>query len=288
MEVVVFADTPTKPVGPSLLGTLVEWEGPATILTSSVATADDFCAQRTKPFTRCLQNTRWVPMPLPPMTLSVESNILSVLAWQHESLTQKMQAFQEAARNPQSSRGMLFLIATRGLRDANVSAASEWFQGHDKVVVLTAKGLAAMVYVPENQSTWFFDAWLHRQTQASQEMLDALLDQPLTMEGFQAELGPSHMLSTFQWMVAQFPDAVMIHDVDLQPAEFASSAMNRLVSQLQAANPIPVNDVTGTGAAWVFFALVTVVVVLGFGMAFGHWGRTSTKFKPSRWSYLGT
>jgi hypothetical protein len=174
MEVVVFADTPTKAIGPSMLNTLVEWEGPATILTSNVDTANEFCTQRTKPFTRCLHNTRWVPLPLPPMTMSVESNILSVLAWQHESLAQKMQAFQEAARTPQSQHGMLCLISTRGLRNANVSAASEWFHTQNKVVVLAAKGLAAMVYVPECKCAWFFDAWLHRQTQASQELMDAI------------------------------------------------------------------------------------------------------------------
>jgi hypothetical protein len=163
----------------------------------------------------------------------------------------------------------------------------EWFKGHEKVVVLTAKGQPAMVYVPTAQAEWFFDAWLHRQTQASQEMMDALLEQPLTMEGFQAEVGSSHMLSAFEWLSARNPSDVMLHNVDLQPAEFASSAVNRLVSQLQAVNPIPVNDVTGAGTAWVFFALVAVVVFLGLGMALGHWGRRPT-VKPSRWSFLGT
>lgn len=282
MEVVVFADTPTKPVGPSLLGTMIEWDGPVTLLAANAASADDFCAQRTKPFTRCLHDARWTAAPLPPMTPSVEGNILSVIGWQHELLAQKMQAFQKAARSPQSKHGMLFLLASRGMRTSNVSSASQWFEDQDKVVILTAKGAASMLYVPTKHCDWFFDAWLLRQTQASQEMMDALLDQPLTMEGFQSELGPSHMLATFQFMASQTPDAVTIQNVDLQPAEFASSSVQRLLES----TPIPANDVTGTGIAWVFFALVTVVVVLGIGMAVGHWWRRDI-VKPSRLSSMG-
>jgi len=286
MEVVVFADTPTKALGDSLLATLERWEGPVTVLCPHEAIADSFRTNRTKPFTRCVVNERWTSTPLPPMTASVESNILSVLTWQHEQQARKMLAFQSVAAAPQSSI-QLFLLASRGLVNTEATQVFQRFQRQSSVVLLTANQSPAMLIVPEQHGSWLFEAWMQRNTQASQEMLDALLDQPLTLDAFHKDVASAHSLATFQWLARTFPNRLEIVDANLGPGEFAASALASVSAPLAAVD-ISVNDVTGNGTAWVFFALVAAAIVLGIGVAVG--GIRAAKQTPSaletRWQYL--
>jgi len=300
MEVLVFADAPFKPVGDSLLSSLESWDGPVTLLTSKDDVASAFEAMRTKPFTRVVVNSRWAPLALPLMTASVESNIVSVLAWQHEQQTQKMLAFQSVAEDPQGHT-FLVLLASRGLVNTTAFQVSQHFHNESRAIVLTSEQTPAMIVLPAAQAPWFFEQWLTRHAQASQEMVDALLDQPLTLDLYHKELSATHALATFQWLALRFPDKVAVQSVDLLPGEFSASVLSRVVSPepfsavLSRAGPVglastsvPVNDVTGNATAWVFFALVAVALVLGLGVLFG--GVRAARATPSpletRWQHL--
>jgi len=288
MEAVVFADTPTKRVGDSLLTSLETWDGPVTLLCSQQDVADSFQANRDKPFTRCVVNSRWAPSPLPPMTASVESNILSVLTWQQEQQTRKMLAFQSVADTPQADL-QLFLLASRGIVNATPQDVLQRFHNTKTIIVLTAQQTPAFLIVPQCLGAWFFAEWIRRHTQASQEMLDSLLDTPLTLDAYHKEISTSHSVATFQWLAQHFSDRVVLQDVDLLPGEFAASALARAPqTPFVAATEIPVNDVTGTGTAWLFFALVAVVVVLGIGIAVGgvRASRAPSALE-ARWNRIG-
>ena len=259
MECVAFADSATKAVGDSLLSTLLDWTGPVTVLSASQDVANSFCTQRSRPFTRCAARAAWAPEPLPPMTASVESNILSVLSWQVQNQARKMHAFATVDLQADAA---VFLM-TRGL--VNVSASD--LRSSGRVTVVVANGAPAALIVPRALKDWFFAAWLKRHTQASQEMLDALLDAPLTLDAFHKDLAPAHALGTFQWLAAEHPDRLEMQDAELRPTEFAASALAAVSRTL--ASTVPVNDVTGSGTAWLFFALVAVAVVLGIGVVVG-------------------
>lgn len=280
MEVVVFADTPLKPVAQGMLDTLVHWDGPLTVLTSSSETADTFRAQRTKPFTRVLQRRQWSPDPLPPMTLSVEHNLLSVLEWKSDWLIKKMKAFQEVAHTPQS-QSMLFLLSTHGIRSADFVSVSKKLHQSSKCVVLTGSDAPVFVFCPADKATWFFETCLQHQAQSSQDLFDALSDAPLTRDVLQTT---NVSLSTFQGMASETPEWVEVHDVKLAPSEFGASAVSRFAS---AYNPIPVNATGGTGTAWLFFGLVAVSAVFGVGMTVGRWRVNSSSSPASRWSSWG-
>jgi hypothetical protein len=234
------------------------------------------------------------------MTASVESNIVSVLAWQHEQQTQKMLAFQSVAEDPQGHT-FLVLLASRGLVNTTAFQVSQHFHTESRAIVLTSEQTPAMIVLPAAQAPWFFEQWLTRHAQASQEMVDALLDQPLTLDLYHKELSATHALATFQWLALRFPDKVAVQSVDLLPGEFSASVLSRVVSPepfsavLSRAGPVglastsvPVNDVTGNATAWVFFALVAVALVLGLGVLFG--GVRAARATPSpletRWKHL--
>jgi hypothetical protein len=181
----------------------------------------------------------------------------------------------------------LYLLASRGLVNTEATHVFQRFQRQSSVVLLTANEAPAMLIVPEQHGLWFFQAWMQRHTQASQEMLDALLDQPLTLDAFHKDVASAHSLATFQWLSREFSDRVEIVEASLGPGEFAASALASRSAPL-AAIDIPVNDVTGNGTAWVFFALVSAAIVLGIGVAVG--GIRATKQGPSaleaRWQHL--
>jgi hypothetical protein len=307
MEVLVFADAPFKPVGDSLVSSLETWDGPVTLLTSRDDVAASFQAMRTKPFTRAFVNSRWAPLPLPPMTASVESNILSVLGWQHEQQAQKMLAFQSVADDPQGHT-FVVLLSSRGLVNTTAFQVSQHFHKESRAVVLTSEQTPSLIVVPAADAPWFFAEWIQRHTQASQELLDALLDQPLTLDAYHKELSSSHALATFQWLALRFPDRVAVQPVDLMPGEFSASVLSRVVNPVQfsasnlsrvvspvqfsastlASTSVPVNDVTGNATAWVFFALVAVALVLGLGVIVGgvRAARATPSPLESRWKHL--